>query len=179
MATLNMPMWIATRLLEEEPVVSIRLLKIWTHPSKIKEVTHQRVQEINQMSDQEAVAKLDDMQQSKYVKLAGNNGKLTVGIQLSTPGCLKKINIAALLDSGCDGSSIDHRFVQRNNIPTRKVFNANRTENKHGKIEEYIVLRVQIDKHVEELEFAVTQLNAANVFLGLDWLKCHNPLVNW
>src|SRR6266849_8984884 len=137
------------------------------------------------MSDQEAVAKLDDMQQSKYVKLAGNNGKLTMGIQLSTPGCPEKINIAALLDSGCDGSSIDHRFVLRNKILTRqvqnpmKVTNADGTENKHRMIKEYVILRVQIDEHIEELESAVTQLNSANIFLGLDWLRHHNPLVNW
>src|SRR6266849_4742365 len=41
MATPNTPMWIATQLLEEEPAVSIGLLKIWTHPSKLKEATHQ------------------------------------------------------------------------------------------------------------------------------------------
>src|SRR6266849_4382571 len=125
------------------------------------------------MSDREAFAKLDDMQQPKYVKLAGNSGKLTVGIQLSTPGRPKKINVAALLDSGCDGSSIDHRFVLRNKILTRpvqkpmKVTNANGTENKHGMIKEYVILRVQIDKHIEELEFTMTQLNSTSVFLGL------------
>src|SRR6266852_7165284 len=128
------------------------------------------------MSDREVVAKLDDMQQPKYVKLAGNIGKLTMGIQLSTPSCPEKINIAALLDSRCDGSSIDHCFVLRNKIPTRqvqnlmKVTNADGTENKHGMIKEYVILRVQIDKHIEELEFAVTQLNSTNIFLGLDWL---------
>src|SRR5713101_4185353 len=129
------------------------------------------------MSDQEVIAKLDDMQQSKYVKLAGNIGKLTVGIQLSTPSLPEKINIAALLDGRCDGSSIDHHFVLRNKILTRqvqnsmKVTNADGMENKHGMIKEYVILRVQIDEHVEELEFAVTQLNSANIFLGLDWLR--------
>src|SRR6266852_3842563 len=121
------------------------------------------------MSDQEVIAKLDDMQQSKYVKLVGNNGKLTVGIQL-------RINVAALLDSGCNGSSISHHFMLRNKILTRqvqnlmKVTNADGTENKHGMIKEYVILRVQIDEHVEELEFTVTQLNSTNIFLGLDWL---------
>src|SRR5712692_7042717 len=123
------------------------------------------------MMDWEAIAKLDDVQKPKYVKLAGNNGKLTVGIQLSTPGRPEKINIAALLDSGCDGSSINHHFMLRNKILTRqvqnpmKVTNADGTENKHGMIKEYVILRVQIDKHIEELEFTVMQLNSTNVFL--------------
>jgi hypothetical protein len=47
MVLLNTPMWIAARLLEEEPAVSIGLLQIWTHPSKLNEAMHQRVQEIN------------------------------------------------------------------------------------------------------------------------------------
>jgi hypothetical protein len=47
MALPNTPMWIATRLLEEEPAVSIGLLWIWMHPSKLNKATHQRLQEIN------------------------------------------------------------------------------------------------------------------------------------
>jgi hypothetical protein len=61
MALPNTPMWITTRLLEEEPAVSIGLLQIWTHPSKLNEATHQRVQEINQMADQEAIATLENL----------------------------------------------------------------------------------------------------------------------
>jgi hypothetical protein len=47
MALPNTLMWIMTRLLEEEPTVSIGLLWIWMHPSKLNEAIHQRVQEIN------------------------------------------------------------------------------------------------------------------------------------
>jgi hypothetical protein len=108
-----------------------------------------------------------------------------VGLQLGVPRLAGKIGIAALLDSGCDWSSIDHHFVKRNNSPTRKVANparvldANGTENKHGYITEYVTLQVQIDGHSEKLDFAVTQLNTANVYLGLEWLRRHNPFVNW
>jgi hypothetical protein len=97
----------------------------------------------------------------------------------------EKIGMAALLDSGCDGLSIDHCFVRRNNIPTRKVvspvrvLNADGTENKHGYITEYVTLQVEIDEHSEKLDFAVTQLNTTNVYLGLEWLKRHNPFMNW
>jgi hypothetical protein len=123
MALLNTPMWIATRLLEEEPTVSIGLLRIWMHPSKLNEATHQRVQKINWMADQEAIATLENLQSQKYICLAGKTGKLTMGLQLGVPGLSRKIGIAALLDSGCDGLSINHHFVRRNKIPTRKVAN--------------------------------------------------------
>jgi hypothetical protein len=112
-------------------------------------------------------------------------GKLTMGLQLGVPGLSGKIGVAALLDSGCDGSSIEHYFVKRNNIPTRKVasqvqvLNADGMENKHGYITKYVTLQVQIDEHSEKLDFTVTQLNTMNVYLGLEWLKWHNPFVNW
>jgi hypothetical protein len=137
------------------------------------------------MADQEAIAMLENLQTQKYVCLAVKTGKLTMGLQLGVPGLAGKIGVAALLDSGCDGSSIDHRFVKRNNIPTRKVaspaqvLNANGTENKHGYITEYVTLQVEIDEHSEKLDFTVTQLNTTNVYLGLEWLKQHNPFVNW
>jgi hypothetical protein len=43
----------------------------------------------------------------------------------------------------------------------------------------YVTLQVEIDEHSEKLNFAVTQLNTANIYLGLEWLKWHNPFVNW
>jgi hypothetical protein len=61
---------------------------------------------------------------------------------------MSTVGVAALLDSGCDGSSINHCFIKRNNIPTRKVvnpvqvLNADGTENKHGYITEYVILQV-------------------------------------
>jgi hypothetical protein len=137
------------------------------------------------MADQEAIATLENLQTQKYVCLAGKTGKLTMGLQLGVPGLAGKIGVAALLDSGCDRSSIDHHFVKRNNISMRKVanparvLNADGTENKHGYIIEYVTLQVQIDEHSEKLDFAVTQLNTANVYLGLEWLRQHNPFVNW
>jgi hypothetical protein len=137
------------------------------------------------MADQEAIAMLENLQTQKYGQLAGKTGKLTVGLQLGVPGLARKIGVAALLDSGYDGSSIDHHFVKRNNIPMRKVanpvqvLNADGVENKHGYITNYVTLQVQIDKHSEKLDFAVTQLNTTNIYLGLEWLKWHNPFVNW
>jgi hypothetical protein len=128
---------------------------------------------------------LENLRSQQYVCLAGKTGKLTVGLQLGVPGLARKIGVAALLDSGFDGSSIDHCFVKRNKIPTRKVanpawvLNADGMENKHGYITEYVTLQVQIDKHSEKLDFTVTQLNTANVYLGLEWLQQHNPFVNW
>jgi hypothetical protein len=88
------------------------------------------------MADQEAIATLENLQSQKYVRLAGKTGKVTMGLQLGVPGLAGKIGVAALLDSGWDVLTIDHHFVRRNKIPTRKVanpvwvLNADGTENK-------------------------------------------------
>jgi hypothetical protein len=93
MALPNTPMWIVARLLEEELTVSIGLLHIWTHPSKLNEATHQKVQEINRIADQEAITMLENLQNQKFVHLAGKTGKLTVGLQLGVPGLAGKIGV--------------------------------------------------------------------------------------
>lgn len=36
-----------------------------------------------------------------------------------------------------------------------------------------------IQDHVEDITFAVSNIGKENVYLGLDWLKKHNPSVDW
>ncbi len=59
------------------------------------------------------------------------------------------------------------------------VYNADGTCNTSGDITEYVELRMMIRGHVECINLAVTNLGKKDLYLGHDWLKCHNPLVNW
>ena len=36
-----------------------------------------------------------------------------------------------------------------------------------------------IQDHVERIQFAVSNLGEADVFIGYEWLKKHNPDVDW
>jgi len=36
-----------------------------------------------------------------------------------------------------------------------------------------------IQDHVEEINFAVSDIGNSDVYIGHDWLKHHNPTVNW
>ena len=75
--------------------------------------------------------------------------------------------------------------MKRNDIRTKKyptpipVYNADGTMNTSGPITDYIKLRMEIGTHAELLEFAVMNLGKADMFLGHEWLKRHNPLINW
>jgi Retroviral aspartyl protease len=91
----------------------------------------------------------------------------------------------ALLDSGCTGSCIHRRLVKEHNFPTKKlprpipVYNADGSLNKDGDITETVTLRMIIQDHEEEITFAVSNLGRADLFLGHEWLKHHNPTIDW
>ena len=59
------------------------------------------------------------------------------------------------------------------------VYNADGTLNANGSIEGYTQLQEFIEDHSEQIELAVTNLGNTDIFLGLDWLRFHNPLIDW
>ena len=59
------------------------------------------------------------------------------------------------------------------------VYNADGTPNSAGAITEMVRLHVKIRGHIEIVEFAVTDLGRTSVFIGHEWLKKHNPSIDW
>jgi len=95
----------------------------------------------------------------------------------------KNLKVKALVDSGCTHTGIDEQLVKKKRIQTKKidfsfeVFNADGTKN--GEVTKIAPLEVEINRHKETLEAAVTDLDGTDMFLGHDWLVKHNPEVNW
>ena len=95
----------------------------------------------------------------------------------------KNLKIKALVDSGCTHIGIDEQLVKKKRIQTKlinfsfEVFNTDRTKN--GEVTKMVPLEIKINRHKEQLEVAVTDLNRTNMFLGYNWLVKHNPEVNW
>jgi len=58
-----------------------------------------------------------------------------------------------------------------------EVFNADRTKN--GEVTQFAPLEVEINRHKEQINVAVMDLNGIDIFLGYDWLVKHNLEVNW
>ncbi len=90
-----------------------------------------------------------------------------------------------LLDSGCTSSAINRSFVNEHRLETRKVavpipvYNTDETRNAGGDITDFIELRMTIGDHTEHIDLAIMNLGKKDVYLGHDWLKHHNPSVNW
>ena len=93
--------------------------------------------------------------------------------------------LKALLGSGSTGSCIGRKFVNNNKIRTRKtaipvpVHNTDGTLNKNGSITNYVLLRISVGDHTEQLKFAVADLGTHDLFIGHKWLKLHNPNIDW
>ena len=95
----------------------------------------------------------------------------------------KKLEVKALVDSGCTHTRIDEQLVKDKRIQTKsidfsfEVFNADGTKNRE--VTKVAPLEIEINEHKETLEAVVTDLDGTDMFLGHDWLVKHNPEVNW
>ena len=95
----------------------------------------------------------------------------------------KKLEVKVLVDSGCTYTGINEQLVKDKKIPTKpinflfEVFNADSTKN--GEVTKVVPLEIEINRHTEQLEAVVTDLDGTDMFLGHDWLVKHNPEVNW
>ena len=59
------------------------------------------------------------------------------------------------------------------------VYNADSTLNKNGSIKEFAILQLAINDHYECIDLAITELGDTDLFLGYNWLKIHNPSIDW
>ncbi len=90
-----------------------------------------------------------------------------------------------LLDSGCTESAINRVYVDKHQLNTKKatvpilVYNADGTCNQGGDITEFVELSLTIGEHRERIDLMVTDLGKKDLYLRYDWLKHHNPSVNW
>ncbi len=97
----------------------------------------------------------------------------------------KILTTKGLLNSGCTSSAINRSFVNEHQLETRKVavpipvYNTDGTHNTGRDITDFAELQMMIGGHTECIDLADTNLGKQDVYLGHDWLKCHNPSVNW
>ncbi len=115
----------------------------------------------------------------------GSRKDFTVEVQIDPCTGKQGLTTKALVDSGCMGSSINSTYVQKHGLDTRKamvsipIYNADGTRNAGGNITEFIELKLTIGGHSERIDLMVTNLGKKDIYLGHDWLKQHNPAINW
>ena len=90
-----------------------------------------------------------------------------------------------LVDSGATDNFIHPRLIRRLALGTqklerpRKIWNINGTNNKAGRIMEYVDLSVQTGKKQNKMRFLVTDLGHEDLILGYPWLATFEPKFSW
>ena len=90
-----------------------------------------------------------------------------------------------LVDSGATDNFIHPRLIRRLALGTqklerpRKIWNIDGTNNKAGRIAEYVDLSVQTGKKQNKMRFLVTDLGHEDLILGYPWLAMFEPKFGW
>lgn len=76
-------------------------------------------------------------------------------------------------------------MIRKHDIPLiplkkpKKVFNADGTENKKGKVTHVIRATIIMDQHKKDETIWVTDIGEEEFIIGLTWLRQWNPNIDW
>jgi len=111
--------------------------------------------------------------------------EVTVKIGLERLDMQEGITVEALLNSGATGLVMSSEFARKQGFKLKKlerpmqVRNVDRSFNKEGPIENTVEVNVYYKGHVERTEIDVIGGQKWSVILGMPWLACYNPEINW
>ena len=107
--------------------------------------------------------------------------KIPVSFQTAYARADKQI----LVDSGATDNFVHPRLIRRLALGTqklerpRKIWNINGTNNKAGRITEYVDLSIQTRKKKNKMRFLVMDLGHEDLILGYPWLATFEPKFSW
>ncbi|SJL02936.1 uncharacterized protein ARMOST_06277 [Armillaria ostoyae] len=138
-------------------------LFVWTHRDHVPELTKELLSELR-LGGERAQEQLYELcEPPRYLRRRQNGDRdFTLNVQLNP----------------CTGRQTHALDTQKAAIPIA-VYNADGTRNQVGDITEFVEFRMTIGNHSECIDLAVTNLGSKDLYLGHDWLKHHNPVINW
>jgi len=110
---------------------------------------------------------------------------LLLPVEVGTTDTSELHSVKALLDCRATGSFIDKDFVCSKGINTQTlscnilVFNVDGSPNEAGQIFEVVDVVLCYKTHSERILLAISRLGKQSLILGYDWLKDHNPRIDW
>jgi len=93
--------------------------------------------------------------------------------------------VEALLDSGATGLVMSSEFAKKQGFKLKKLErpinmrNVNGLLNKEKPIENMVEVNIYYQGHRERTEIDVVSGQKWTVILGMPWLACHNPEIDW
>jgi len=110
---------------------------------------------------------------------------LLLPVEIGTTDTSKLHSVKALLDCRATGSFIDRDFVCSKEMNTQTlscnipVFNVDGSPNEAEQISEVMDVVLWYKTHSERMLLVVSRLGKQNLILSYDWLKDHNPKIDW
>jgi len=111
--------------------------------------------------------------------------EVTVKIGLERIDMQEGITVEVLLDSGATGLVMSSEFARKQGFKLKKlerlinVRNVNGSLNKEGPIENTVEVNIYYQEHRKRTEIDVIGGQKWTVILGMPWLACHNPEIDW
>ena len=108
-----------------------------------------------------------------------------INVMVDTLDTQSRFKVNALLDSGATGLYVDRTWIEKNGIKTQpldfplEIYNADGTKNNAGTITHEVELRFAVQGHVSKGWFHVVNLNRKSMIIGMEWLRRHNPVIDW
>ena len=111
--------------------------------------------------------------------------ELSIRVHLEALSTGKGATTKALVDSGCTNCFMDLEWAKRVGLEPSPLlspitmYNVDGTQNRDGKIRYGMELLVTVGDHRERIHFLLGKTQSHMVILGHDWLKRHNPEIDW
>ena len=178
-------LWVVRRIKEDSNnQVQLVLLSLVCKERR-EEMMDELVEFIHQLSAENVEIAVGTLKKLIHFVKGGRGKQLTFPVIVIRLDNNSQTDTQVLVDSGCTGSCINQQFVINHKIPTKwmplaiLVYNVNSTLNKNGPIKEFATLQLVINDYYKYIDLVVTELEDIDLFLRYNWLKIHNPLIDW
>ena len=111
--------------------------------------------------------------------------KIIVKIGLERIDMQKEVTVEVLLNSRATELVISSEFARKQGFKLKKIErpiymrNVDETLNKKGPITYTVEINIYYQGHRERMEIYMIGEQKWSVILGMPWLACHNPEINW
>lgn len=172
-------------MLHSDDEKALKMLRRWTNRQRISEVDIDLLLQLRQLAPIQQREVLRELKHPRTWIRKINQNSVVTPVTIGTLDDQRTFQLNALLDCGATGCYIDEGFARAKGLNLESlprpipVYNADGSHNEGGPIRSVVKLRLQVQDHIEVFNFAVTNIGKMDVIIGFDWLRKHNPSVDW